>query len=185
MASFNFVSFIRNSKVDPDRPSIFPIIASLNFKKELPKAFQHVTWQVHLLLHNIIFKKQVFNYVYLHRYLAEAYPGKFLWLHRFSDELYLVLDAIVSLTYLNIHKGLLTENFYGLRRIEKATKFVSLIHVIIPYLLNKLENRAKDRLENLDDKISVSIEALNGILQTIYNLLNLILNILYSSGLSR
>lgn len=117
--------------------------------------------------------------------MAEAYPGKFLWLHRFSDELYLVLDAIVSLTYLNIHKGLLTENFYGLRRIEKATKFVSLIHVIIPYLLNKLENRAKDRLENLDDKISVSIEALNGILQTIYNLLNLILNILYSSGLSR
>ena len=48
-----------------------------------------------------------------------------------------------------------------------------------------LENKAKERQENVDDKISVAIEAINGTLQTIYYSLNLILNILYSSGLSR
>ena len=42
----NFLSFFANSKVDPDQPSIFPIIATLNFKKELPAAFLHlITWE--------------------------------------------------------------------------------------------------------------------------------------------
>ena len=112
------------------------------------------------------------------RYLADTYPEKFFWLRYFSDEIYLFFDAVVSVTYLKVYQGLLTEHFYGLTRQNSVTISTSIgVHTVLPYLLKKLEtDRGQDQ---------VILRTLNISLQTIFNSLNFILTLLYSSGFNK
>ena len=171
----NFLSFFANSKVNPDQPSIFPIMATLNFKKELPAAFTHlITWEINWTWDC----STIICYVCL-RYLAETYPNsKLNWLHRFSHELYLAIDLGISALYLKNVKGLLTEHFYGLKR-RKIRKTTLLIHIGIPYVLAKLEYFCNE------NDVPSLFRTANAIQQTLQGTFNLILSILYTSGHSK
>ncbi|XP_014210519.1 peroxisome assembly protein 12 [Copidosoma floridanum] len=84
--------------------------------------------------------------------LVSANPEKYAWLHKWSDEVYLVFIAALQNYYLRNYSASFSETFYGLKRVvlrnsdipsklDKKRLNVSLIILVIfPYLQRKLEN---------------------------------------------
>jgi len=111
-----------NSNSDPQRPSIFPLVASSSLKNSLRPAVNHLT-----------------------TYIAQTNQDNFFAqrLHHFSDELFILVDLTLSKHFLKHFGGLFTEYFYGLIRKDTSPQSrVSkslLVHVLLPYLRLKLE----------------------------------------------
>lgn len=93
--------------------------------------------------------------------LAESNPGKYGFLLRWFEELYVVAEFLLQRQYLNTKGSSFSEAFYGLQRVvshstnaelPKRKLQLSLICLtVLPYLRRKLENIAvKYKLEEAD-----------------------------------
>ncbi|XP_064021997.1 peroxisome assembly protein 12 [Pogoniulus pusillus] len=115
-----------------DRPSIFEAVAQDSLMAAVKPALQHLV-----------------------KVLAEANPGRYSFLWRWFDEVYVVLDLLLQQHCLARCSASFSENFYGLKRIPLGDRRQQplataglpkrqhckslLLLVLVPYLKGKLE----------------------------------------------
>ncbi|XP_058800772.1 peroxisome assembly protein 12-A [Phymastichus coffea] len=85
-------------------------------------------------------------------FCASVNPDKYTWLYQWSDEIYLILVAILQNYYLKNYSASFSETFYGLKRIvlrnserqlnlDNRRRYLSLVILTaFPYLQRKIEN---------------------------------------------
>lgn len=104
--------------------------------------------------------EQVFNKFY--SFLVTNNPDKYGWLHRWSDEAFLLCNGVVQYFYLKNYSGSFAETFYGLKRIATNNSHIEselsrnkkILHLIIlivnPYIKSKFQQH---KLDIVDGKI--------------------------------
>ncbi|XP_067866023.1 peroxisome assembly protein 12 [Heterodontus francisci] len=128
----------------PGRPSIFEVVAQDTLMSAVRPAAQHAC-----------------------KVLAESNPGRYGFLWRWFDEIYVLLDLLLQRHYLSRTSASFSENFYGLKRIPlrsgrglwrlashglpRTQHWRSLLMIIaVPYVKVKLD-RLFSRLREEDD----------------------------------
>ncbi|NXT51866.1 PEX12 protein, partial [Pluvianellus socialis] len=129
-----------------DRPSIFEAVAQDSLMAALKPALQHLV-----------------------KVLAESNPGRYGFLWRWFDEIYVLLDLLLQQHYLARCSASFSENFYSLKRIPtgggrrqplvtaglpKKQHWKSLLLlVLVPYLKGKIEKLVSSLRE--EDEYSI------------------------------
>ena len=121
------------------------------------------------------------------------YPEKFYWLHPWNDEFFTLIDSLLEIHFLQITQALFAENFYGLQRNSDNKKSLNLktvlIHIILPYFKTKILKMYENCVINGQEPIipisHKSIYFLHKTSEMFHNSLDLVINLLYTIGLSR
>ena len=118
------------------------------------------------------------------------YPEKFYWLQPWNDEFFTLIDSLLEIHFLQITKALFSENFYGLQRDTKSLDLKTLlIHIILPYFKTKISKLYENCVINGQEPIipisHKSIYFLHKTSEMFHNSLDLVINLLYTIGLSR
>ncbi|NWU64336.1 PEX12 protein, partial [Pterocles burchelli] len=129
-----------------DRPSVFEAVAQDSLMAALKPALRHLA-----------------------KVLAESHPGRYGFLWRWFDEIYLVLDVLLQQHYLASCSASFSEHFYSLKRIPTAGSRRPplataglpqrqhwkslLLLVLVPYLKGKLEKLVSSLRE--EDEYSI------------------------------
>ena len=128
------------------------------------------------------------------RFLVNNYPEKFYWLQRWNDEFFTIIDSLLEIHFLQITQALLAENFYGLQRNSSSdNKSLNLktifVHIILPYFKTKISKMYENCVINGQEPIipisHKSIYFLHKASEMFHNSLDLVINLLYTIGLSR
>ena len=121
------------------------------------------------------------------------YPEKFYWLQPWNDEFFTLIDSLLEIHFLQITQALFAENFYGLQRDSDNKKSLNLktvlIHIILPYFKTKILKMYENCIINGQEPIipisHKSIYFLHKTSEMFHNSLDLVINLLYTIGLSR
>ncbi|GFO44200.1 peroxisome assembly protein 12 [Plakobranchus ocellatus] len=118
--------------LDPNRPSIFEVLAQQSLMSTIRPAIQHAI-----------------------RVIAERYPAQMGKILQYYDELFLLFDAFIQSYFLKTCGGSFAENFYDLKRVpSSSTKSSSLslrlrmrvtaCLVLVPYVRQKMDRLFED-----------------------------------------
>ncbi|KAK3770139.1 hypothetical protein RRG08_007050 [Elysia crispata] len=121
-----------NGPIDPNRPSIFEVLAQQSLVTTVRPAIRHAV-----------------------RVFAERYPEQLGKVVQFYDELYLIFDALVQSYFLKTCGGSFAENFYDLKRVPSASPDhpslsfslrmrATACLVLIPYIRQKMDSLFED-----------------------------------------
>ena len=176
------------TKAQLSRASIFELLAQENLSDSLRSAFHYL---VHVRASCLCLCLALSTSAF--QTLADANPGKFTIIRKWSEEVYLVFDAVVQYTHLRAFKASFPEHFYGLKRVgsyeQRLTRdqlWASFCLVcLLPYARKRLDQlleqlRQEDAVRRLDTQtpgyyflrlypaLSFLIEASNFVLQINY-----------------
>ena len=129
--SRNEQMMLREPETDEIKPSIFDVIAQENMNALFRTSFNHL-----------------FDWI-------SSYSSRVARYKKYSNELYLVIHSSIEYFYLKAYDALLSEHFYGMKRVrlsgDRKRLLSILVSIVVPYLKAKLDEVYEELERAVDD----------------------------------